>query len=399
MNIMMIGMDHERTKIETRERLSFVSGQVEILLKKICEHAWISGAVLLSTCNRTELYVSYQDQLEEDPARVLCEAANVPYAIFESAFTVRKGDRAIQHLMKVACGLRSQILGEDQIVAQVKNAVRIAREAHAVDANLETLFRCAVTAGKEVKTEVRLTAVPLSAAHRAVELAESRLQPSEKKRAVVIGNGEMGRLASRLLVQRGWKVTVTLRSYRHREIIVPHGCMTQPYENRLESIADCDLVISATTSPHYTLTAEQIRDLDQRPALLIDLALPRDIDPRIQEEMGVLCFNMDDLGRYNEENQEERQAIDRIIQKQTTCFYEWQRYRESLPVIEELKRTAYRRVCTNHHYAALQQDGREAETTRLAVEKTIDMLLGGMKDVVSSAMLEQCLKKMYRKQT
>ena len=396
MSICMAGVDHEHAEIGLREQVSFVAGQVGAILQGVCNTDSVFGAVLISTCNRTELYVSCEDAAGLQPDRLLCLAAGAPYERLRPFFVLREGEDAVRHLIEVACGLRSQILGEDQIVTQVKQAAALARQAHASDAVLETLFRCAVTAGKEVKTQTRLTAVPLSAAHQGVAMAAERLGGLAGKRTVVIGNGEMGRLASDLLIQAGCAVTVTLRSYRHGETIVPRGCKTQPYDDRLAVIDGCDLVISATTSPHYTLTAEQVTGLAHKPRLLVDLALPRDIEPNIPEVAGVDCVNMDDLGRANTENEAARREAAAIVQKYMDRFYEWVDYRAALPVIASLKQTALERVCNDPLYLELSQDGADEEATRLAVEKTVDMLLGGMKEAVSANLLEKCLEKMQK---
>lgn len=380
--IVMAGIDYTRANIAQRETLSFVAGQVGTLLTNIRQRTGVAGCTLISTCNRTELYLSATAIV--DPAALLCAAAGVALKRFEGIFVRRTGADAVQHLMEVACGLRSQIVGEDQIVTQVKQAAQLAREAGTADPVLATLFRCAATAGKLAKTETHLVAVPRSAAHRGIELAGQRLGGLTKRRAVVIGNGEMGRIASDLLVAQGAHVTVTLRTYRHGETIVPRGCATQPYEERMSVIEGCDLVVSATTSPHYTLTAAQVAALSRKPALLLDLALPRDIDPAVE---GVPCLNMDDLGELGSEDTVDRVRILQIIAEQTARFNEWASYRAALPVIEELKQTAFERVWMG--------EGDE-ELMRAAVDKTIDMLLGGMKEAVSPQLLKKTLQKMQK---
>lgn len=381
----MTGLDHEHADIALRESLSFVKGQVSQLLAEIRRRPGILGCTLISTCNRTELYLSVREGATVEPSRLLCAVANVPHDALRAAFVNRAGGEAARHLMEVACGLKSQILGEDQIVSQVKTAAMLAREAKTADSVLETLFRYAVTAGKAVKTETRLSAVPLSAAHRGAFLAEELLGTLAGKRAVVIGNGEMGRLAASLLVERGAQVTVTLRSYRHGETIVPRGCATHDYEGRLEAIEGCDLVVSATTSPHFTLTEQQVAALRQKPALIIDLALPRDIEPSIAGLTAVR--NMDDLGRLSQENSAERQKAEKIIEKHMEKFYEWADYRAALPLIERMKDVAFERAYTGET---------DEDAVRAATDKTIDMLLGAMKEAVTPQMLRKTLDRMQK---
>ncbi len=385
MNICMSGLDHEHADIALREQLSFVPGQVSQLLQTLQNHPAVLGCVLLSTCNRTEVYCSVKADACIHPAQLLCTAAGVAYAPFRDVFVSCAGQDAVRHLTEVACGLRSQILGEDQIVSQVRQAIRLAREAHTADAVLETLFRCAVTAGKAVKTQTRLTAVPRSAAEQGILLAEQKLGSLHGKRAVVIGNGEMGRLTCDLLVAHGAEVTVTLRTYRHGETIVPRGCKTQAYEQRMEAIEGCDLVVSATTSPHYTIMAEQIAQLQKKPKLLVDLALPRDIDPAVASLAEV--YNMDHLGALASENAVDCARAQTLVEEQMARFYEWASYRAALPLMEQLKQAAFDRVFTGET---------DEDAVRTAVEKTVDLLLGGMKEVVSPALMQKALDKMQK---
>ena len=379
MNICMTGVDYVSADITRREKLSFVPSRAAEVLRRVRSAPGVEGAVLLSTCNRTELYLSTADGAKADPAALLCEAAGVPSAEAADMLHTCSGDEAARHLAEVACGLRSQILGEDQIVTQVGQAAALARETGAIDPALETLFRSAVTAGKRVRTEISWAAVPRSAAARAVELAEQTLGTLENARCVVIGNGEMGRLTCDLLTARNAHVTVTLRSYRHGETLVPRGCDTIPYDDRLSRLSGCDLVVSATASPHYTLTRGQLAALPKAPRLVIDLALPRDVDPAASEVADVR--NMDDLGAFPDENGGARARAAQIVDEELARFARWAGYRESLPLIEQLKEA----VC-----ARLPGDGEE---TRETVEKTVDLVLGGLKEAVTPGALRACVEK------
>lgn len=247
---------------------------------------------------------------------LLCQAAQAEGA--QTLFTVRRGRDAARHLMRVSCGLCSQILGEDQIVSQVKRAYAIAHEAHTTDAVLSQLFRLAATAGKKSRTQVRLSAAPLSVAGQAVALIEEKLGSLSGTRALVIGNGEMGRLASSLLAARGCQVTVTLRSYRHGQTIVPAGCRTIAYDERMSLVPQCDILLSATTSPHYTVTKSDLEGMEQIPYVVCDLSMPRDIDPDIRRLSGVSTFfDMDSMGgRDAHVNVEGRQQVEDIIAEQ-----------------------------------------------------------------------------------
>jgi len=236
--------------------------------------------------------------------------------------------------MMVASGLRSQIRGEDQILAQVKSAIDTAREVHTGDAVLETLFRCGISAAKKAKTQAPLSPVESSVARRALEVLEDRCGVLKDKRVLVIGNGEMGRLAASMLVEKGCRVTMTLRSYKRGAAVIPDGCDTVPYDRRYSHIPSCEILISATASPHFTIRADELCGCGKIPRYLVDLAVPRDIDPLAADLPGVTCWNVDELGGNTpgREAAEKLKIIRSILDAYKARFYQWERYRSRLPV-------------------------------------------------------------------
>lgn len=397
MNLTMTGIDFAHAPLQQRERVSFVRGQVQALLPQIAARPGVSGCVLLATCNRTELYVHGADGVPLDPLALLARAAGFSVDEFRPMSVACAGAACVQHLMAVAAGLESQIFGDDQILTQVRDALTLAREAQTADSVLDTLFRRAVTAGKRVRTEVKLTGVPASAAEVSVRRAWDFFGSLEGRRAVVIGNGAMGRLAAATLRDAGCAVTVTLRSYHHGETIVPAGCDTFPYDRRCEALEGADLAVSATTSPHYTLSARQLAALQNPPRLLLDLAMPRDIEPAAGGDARVTLYNLDDLGDLDDgRNAAARQAAVRILDGEQAEFDKWYRYRQALPVIAAVKDTALDRLHFDHAYGDLYRDGDIDGLLELAVGKTVDLLLGGMKDVVDADRLAACLTHMRK---
>ena len=380
MHLCMSGLDYSVASIALREQLSFTKNGVLDMDRIIAANPQLLGVVLLSTCNRTELYLSCADGPDLDPGELLCRAAGADYQDFANAFVTRRDTECVRHLMEVACGLRSQILGEDQILTQVKTAVALAREAGTSDSVLETLFRTAAACGKAAKTGGRLTGLPTSAAHQAVAALEERMGSLAGKRAMVIGNGEMGRLAASLLRDAGCAVTVTLRSYRHGETVVPAGCAVASYDDRYAAMENMDLLISATTSPHYTVMAEPFTAVVNPPKLLVDLAIPRDIQPDLGEAAdGVVLLNVDDLSQKTGADAKELARVHSTIQEYMDRFYQWNNYRESLPVLEEVKTAVLDRV-------------RDMDTED-AVCKTIELLVGGVKDGFTPETLAACAAK------
>lgn len=388
MNIRMSGLDYGLAPIALREQLSFTKTAVAELDADICRNEGVLGAVLLSTCNRTELYLSCEEDSQADPGQLLCAAAGLAYEPFAPAFVTRRGEACQRHLMAVACGLQSQILGEDQILSQVKRAASIAREAKTMDAALETLFRTAASCGKAAKTAGRLTGVATSAAHQAVEAAKRLLGDLTGLQAMVIGNGEMGRLAAALLRDAGCDVTVTLRSYHHGETVVPAGCGVVPYDDRYAAMDGVDLVLSATTSPHYTVMTQPFLSLRNPPDLLIDLAIPRDIQPEVGELPGITLLNVDNLGTRLGADAKALQRVEAVMEEYLERFRQWYIYRESLPALEEMKEALQRRILV---YLEDTMDAEEA--AELAIDKVVDLLAGGMTDGFTSEAVRSCTAK------
>ena len=388
MKIIMASLEHSIAPIDLREKLSFTKAQNVQAVQRLSEHPAVHGCALLSTCNRTELYLSTEEDYVE-PGKLLTEIQGIPYEPYRQAFITLQADEAIHHLMEVAAGLRSRIWGEDQIISQVKTAITLARQAGAADPMLETLFRCAISAGKEIRTRTHLNALPTSAASMAVDLLKKELGDLKGKRAVVIGNGEMGRLAAGLLYQAGASTAVTLRTYRHGETIVPCGCGVIPYEERFSHIDGADLLISATTSPHYTVTKDMLEAMENPPRTLVDLAIPRDIEPECRDLPGVRLFNVDDLGSHLEDRTVPRE-VEEIIRNQLDNFYHWVNYRECIGAMGSVKEAICQRIYTSHDLGGTLS---ESDIVQLSVDKAVDLLISGLADRITAEQLHKCESK------
>ncbi|MBO4364751.1 MAG: hypothetical protein J5804_00475, partial [Eggerthellaceae bacterium] len=298
----MIGTDHTMATVDMRSALTISAEERDVVLPLLKVRLGASGVVLLSTCNRTELWASFAPDsvpdrrftVEDGPASddpLMCALAsvfNVDPVVYSPFFASRVGESAVEHLFHVACGLRSAIVAEDQVVSQVKQAIAVSREAGVADSYLEVLFRQAVTTAKKVKTGVRFTRAYATAVEQAVAMLEEQGWNLSQTNCMVIGNGEYGRLAASTLVERGASVMVTVRQYTHGAVQIPHGCTGIPYERRYEYLDECQVVMSATTSPHYTLDCNRFERSIAPDAniTLFDLAIPRDIDPKIGDVKG-----------------------------------------------------------------------------------------------------------------
>jgi glutamyl-tRNA reductase len=239
----------------------------------------------------------------------------------------------------MTCGMHSQIFGEDQILTQVGEALRSARDHDQTDPVLETLFRTALTAAKRVKTEAPLHQRDHSVPERAITILENTYGALRGKSCLVIGNGEMGRLLCHLLRERGAVVHLTTRRYRHHDTIVPEGCTAVSYDDRYHWIAASDFVFSATISPHCTVKSSLL--LPRRistPLVLVDLAVPRDMEPELAELPGITLYNMDTLNLEQHCDEESLALARAILQESEDDFYRWQTTRNDVVSIRGLGR-------------------------------------------------------------
>ena len=326
--IVMTGLDWKRASLKQREAFAMDSEMEARFISELKDIENVLGCVLLTTCNRFEVYLDTPGQSVFKPLNQLIEKT-FPLSSSEAREVLFRltGDDAIKRIFEVTCGLHSQILGEDQILTQVKTALENAREYKASSASLETLFRLSVTAGKKAKTNVKLRTAPGSSAQRAVELAAEHLGNLAGKTALVIGNGEMGRLSADALHSRGCDVTVTLRSYRHGETVIPRGCKAIAYDERHKLINSCDILISATKSPHYTVSYDMVAG--SPPAFIADISMPRDIDPDCRNIKGTIFLDLDDMDSPLEENREALESIDEIISEHIKDYFQWLKNREA----------------------------------------------------------------------
>ena len=377
MNVFMIGISHQTADIEYRERVSHTRSNIKKLLRHSKHLQHVSGAVILSTCNRTELYISSKICLDEiDLKKMFCEYFQVSYDDFFSHVYVMASKDVIAYLFELACGIHSMILGEDQIITQVKDALQLAIEEDASDATLNTLFRYAVTCAKKVKTEVALKAVSPSAAKQAVDILRGFIKSNPKCRALVIGNGEVGIGVCSELVSAGCEVYITLRAYKHSKTVVPYGCKTIDYEQRTAFMTNVDILISATASPHHTITYEMLSNINKKPNYIIDLAMPRDIDPKVKSYEDIIYYDIDSIGSGAlKDNSNEIAAIKHTIKEQINKFNEWEAIRNCHRDIEEIKKYALENIVSG-----IDPDLCEKDKIEKAIIKTLELVFYSLKE-------------------
>lgn len=346
LTLLMAGIDHSLADLDTRALFSFTHAAQAHLYACLCCEPGVSGAVILSTCNRTELYLSCDDSNDHDPSSVnpfeiLCRLAGVDYASYQHLHKSRADRAVFWHLCHLASGTKSQIWGEDQIIAQVKTAIELARENQATDRHLEVLFRTAITAAKKIRTTVRFTNAERSVAAKTLSWLEQHRPVGQPAPAVlVIGCGQVGRLVASELAAHGYPVAMTRRVHHGQTADFPAGVRAIDYHSRYQEIGDFDAVVSATTSPHQTLSYNEFAALPRRPGLLVDLAVPRDIDKQIASLTGVSLVDIDSLAYSDivEDHARQLVEIDGIIEHYGKAFKRWMQYR-NVPALSTREET------------------------------------------------------------
>lgn len=404
----MIGIDHSKASVDIRAKFSFTKKRAIEAMKKLKEEHGILGCIILSTCNRMEVWVSMQDDEEISLYDFLCKEKEVEKDEYQDYFIKRENEEAVRHLFYLTSGLKSQILAEDQIITQVKDALTLARDAYCTDNVLEVLFRMAVTAAKKVKTEVTFSRANTSVIHQAMERLKNQGFSFEGKTCMVIGNGEMGKVTALALKEAGADVTVTVRQYRSGVVNIPQGCKRINYGERMELLPDCDLVVSATASPNYTLTKENFEEikLDAASVVLIDLAVPRDIDPEVGKLQNVSLYDIDSfrIDAASPKLQASMQKAGEILDDQMKEFYDWFNGRDIFPRIEEIKADAVEdlnlRITKILKKTPMEQEDRESLLRAIdtAAGKVVNKMIFGLRDSLEQEAFLDCvegLEKIY----
>ena len=398
MNIQMIGIDYNIATIDERSTFSFTKPKCIRAMQTFCAIPGIKGCIIISTCNRLEVWVSVEDGASVSLQHILCDIKKVDFETYQRVFVQRCEQEAIIHLFYVAAGLKSQILGEDQIITQVKEALAIARENDCTDNILEVLFKSAITAGKRVKTEVVISKENSSLAMEVIAQLRQMNYPIEGKTCMVIGNGRMGRLVATVFAQQKAEVMVTLRKYKYQEFSPIEGATIIPYDDRQNYFSACDIILSATSCPHQTITYDLVKGAN-RELLLFDLAVPRDIDPRCKMLPNVTLYDVDDFKTNVQQiNQEALYKAKEIIKEEIDKFHDWQTGAVFVPVIQTLKQKIAVDVTerAKHHMKLLELGAENTEEigacVTTATQSVCNKLLFGLKKVLSVEEFEKCLK-------
>ncbi len=343
MHIIVVGVDHTRASIELRERLACPNRQIPLILQMT--RLRTQGCVLLSTCNRVELYAVCPDVSQgcADLLHVLSETRQIAYDELKAHCHSFIDEQAISHLFGVACGLYSQVPGEPQIQGQVATALEIAQDGGYAGPLLSALFRAALLTGKRARSETGISRNAVSISHVAVQLARHLLPNFQEASILLVGSGKMSELAARNLCNNGAQHLVIVNRTHTNAIELAQSLKAtlRPFAELREALVDADVAISSTTAPHTIITTEMMQlvmeQRNGRPLLLIDIALPRDVDPAVGTLAGVHLANLDDLQTEIERGIHLRlQEVERVQAIVTEEVNEFERWLSSLSVVDTI---------------------------------------------------------------
>ena len=350
MGISLIGISHHNTPLAVRELFAFPAERQQELMKEMIARGIAEECVIISTCNRTEVYIYTAcpgGNFTELQDLVLEFAGAQDVENIGDYIRFYNGSKAVRHLFHVASGLESMVMGEDQILGQVKRAHDQARETGTCGVYLNTLFRYAVTAAKKVKTETDLSRTSVSTATMAIKAAEQGLGTLHGKKVMIIGaSGKIGStVLKNLQCIDGAEVYITSRNMgqagedHHHKITY----RVMEYEKRYELVNEMDAIISATSSPHYTLTYSKMAEklVTEKPRVLVDLAVPIDIEAKVEKLPGIMRYDIDDFQELartnNEKKQHEVVAADQILDEVQMDFERWMVFQLALPDMASFK--------------------------------------------------------------
>ena len=408
MEILVVGLNHRTSPVELREKLAFNLKEARGFYEKLVDHKKVREAVLLSTCNRVEVYSWANAGGEEHIISTLEEDRGVSSQEIIPSLYVYRGEEAVKHIFRVASSLDSMVLGEPQIVGQVKEAFEEALKCDATGVILNQLMKKALSVSKRVRTETAVGESAISVSYAAVQLAQKIFGDLSNRKAMLVGAGEMAELAARHLVQKGVsQIVVVNRTFsRAQELAQKLQGQALPMDRLEEKLAEVDIVITSTGAPHTVVTSDMVqrtmRERKRRPIFFIDIAVPRDVDPEVERVENVYLYDIDDLEQVVERNRKrrEREAVkaEAIVDEEVKRFLQWLKSQEIVPVIvslrnrcEEIRRRELEKAMSRMHLNSNETKVLEALTTAI-VNKILHAPLSYVKSVASQGEGEKIAK-------
>ncbi|UFJ39078.1 glutamyl-tRNA reductase [Brevibacillus humidisoli] len=353
MEILTLGLNYKTAPVEIREKFTFSDDSTPRALHLLSQTKSVVECVILGTCNRTEIYIVC-DQLHTGrfyTRNFLAEWFGVDRDSFQEHIYMKENDEAIEHLFRVTCGLDSMVMGETQILGQVRDAFFLAQKHQTTGTVFNTLFQQAITLAKRAHTETGIGQNAVSVSYAAIELGKKIFGTFEDKSVLILGAGKMSELTAKHLHANGVsQVRVANRTLERAQLLARKfqgdACTM---DHLAEALLEADIVISSTGASGYVVTYEQLRPImkqrKHRPLFMVDIAVPRDLDPRLHDLDNVYLYDIDDLEGIVESNLEERsreaERITGMISEEVVAFQNWLNTLGVVPLISALREKAF----------------------------------------------------------
>lgn len=395
MNILLIGLNHKTAPVEVRERVAFDSNTLRSALTHFdATHTQahldnIKEGVILSTCNRMEVYALVNDPQVATASIIhfLSVTCDVPEKDLNRYFYIYDDETAIRHLMRVAGGLDSLVLGEPQILGQITDAYEAALAQQAAGTVLSALFRAAIHAGKRARTETAISVNPASISSVAATLATNLLGDLTNRQILLVGAGEMGAIAARSLLNRGVStIIVANRTFNNAvQLAKAWDGKAITFQQLPQAMAEVDIIITSTGAPHTILNRELLQPVmasrPDRPLCLIDIAVPRDVDPNVLELPNIYLYDIDDLQHQADDNVRSREAqipqVETIVDEEVLHYLDWLASLDVVATITDLRQqaTLLRQNELERLFNRLDLDEREQELIATMSHRLINKIL------------------------
>ncbi|WP_119467821.1 glutamyl-tRNA reductase [Vibrio cholerae] len=350
MSLLAIGINHNTAAVELREKVAFGPEKLSLALNPLSTSSHVKGGVILSTCNRTEIYCDVRSASKNKVIEWLSQFHQVSLDELKPSLYVHEEQAAIRHLMRVACGLDSLVLGEPQILGQVKQAYAEARENHAVNPATEKLFQKAFSVAKRVRTETEIGGSAVSVAYAACTLAKHIFESLADATVLLVGAGETIELVAKHLAGHHCKRMIVANRTRERALSLAQqfGADVIALNEIPDYLAQADIVISSTASPlpiiGKGMVESALKARRHQPMLLVDIAVPRDIEPQVGKLNDAYLYSVDDLQSIVDSNIEQRKVeaiqAEAIVSEESATFMSWMRSLQAVDSIRDYRKQA-----------------------------------------------------------
>ncbi|RBM24566.1 glutamyl-tRNA reductase [Vibrio tarriae] len=350
MSLLAIGINHNTASVELREKVAFGPEKLSLALNQLSNSSHVKGGVILSTCNRTEIYCDVKSASKNKVIEWLSQFHQVSLDELKPSLYVHEEQAAIRHLMRVACGLDSLVLGEPQILGQVKQAYAEARENHAVNPATEKLFQKAFSVAKRVRTETEIGGSAVSVAYAACTLAKHIFESLADATVLLVGAGETIELVAKHLAGHHCKRMIVANRTRERALSLAQqfGADVIALNEIPDYLAQADIVISSTASPlpiiGKGMVESALKARRHQPMLLVDIAVPRDIEPQVGKLNDAYLYSVDDLQSIVDSNIEQRKVeaiqAEAIVSEESATFMSWMRSLQAVDSIRDYRKQA-----------------------------------------------------------